>query len=340
VAANHALAGVLRALYPTAFAGYLAGIDELEAEVDDRFGGPADAAVAAAGAFGDAVAGAVLAWSEGDGGAEGYLGGSAGYEPGTGPGAWVPTARNNGPPLPALQPSWGHNRPLVLPDGMACGAPAPPPYSEAPDSGFYAQAREVYDTVSSLDAERRQIALHWSDDPGQTSTPPGHWLDILQQVLATTRPPLDVAAEAYVRLGIAVNDAFITCWSTKYRYDLIRPITYIRRVIDPSWNAERITDPVITPPFPEYTSGHSVVSAAAAMVLSDVLGDAPFVDHTHDRRGFPVRAYASFDAAAREAAISRLYGGIHYRVSIDRGVAQGRCVGARVAALDLGRAPR
>ncbi len=337
VAANHALASVLRGLYPTAFADYLAAVDELERRIDARFSPGVDGAtLARSQRFGDEVGAAVLAWSEGDGGAEGYLGGTRGFVPDTGPGAWVPTPRNNGPPLPPLQPTWGSNRPLILPSGEACPAPPPPTYSEAPGSVFYAQARDVYDTVRGLTPDQRAIALFWSDDPGQTSTPPGHWLAILTQTVRQSGASARIAAEAYARLGIAENDAFITCWVTKYRYQVIRPITYIQRLIDPSWDVGAITDPVITPPFPEYTSGHSLVSAAAAAVLTAEFGATPFVDRTHDRRGFAPRAYPSFEAAAAEAAISRLYGGIHYRVSIDRGVAQGLCVAQRVLALSFG----
>jgi hypothetical protein len=91
---------------------------------------------------------------------------------------------------------------------------------------------------------------------------------------------LDVAAEAYARVGIAVSDAFMSCWYTKYRYNLVRPLTYIQDVIDPDWNNPRVTDPLVTPPFPEYTSGHSVQSGAAAYVLTDLLGDLAFVPMT------------------------------------------------------------
>ncbi len=110
-------------------------------------------------------------------------------------------------------------------------------------------------------------------------------------------------------------------------------MTYIQRVIDPAWNRDAITDPVVTPPFPEYTSGHSVVSGAAAAALTHVLGPVSFVDRTHEARGLPPRRYASFMEAAAEAALSRLYGGIHYRSAIEQGLAQGACVGERVASL-------
>jgi membrane-associated phospholipid phosphatase len=141
------------------------------------------------------------------------------------------------------------------------------------------------------------------------------------------------AVEAYAKVGIAVTDAFIACWDTKYRYNLLRPVTYIRDQIDPTW-----LPLLATPPFPEYTSGHSVQSGAAFYVLADVFGEnSAFTDRTHEDRGLPPRRFDSFDAAAREAAISRLYGGIHYRPALERGLAQGRCIGEAVTRLPFQR---
>src|SRR5690606_19030531 len=178
------------------------------------------------------------------------------------------------------------------------------------------------------------IALFWSDDPGHTPTPSGHWLSILNQVLVHEEATLDVAAEAYAKLGIAMADAFITCWNTKFAYNVVRPISYIQTVIDPGWNTPDLTDPVMTPPFPEYTSGHSVQSGAAATVLTGLFGDNyAFIDTTHEARGLSSRSFQSFYAAADEAAISRLYGGIHYRSAIELGLEQGKCVGERVLEL-------
>jgi hypothetical protein len=149
---------------------------------------------------------------------------------------------------------------------------------------------------------------------------------------------LSMAAESYAKLGIAVADAFITCWHTKFVYNVMRPITYIQAVIDPAWNNPEMTDPVSTPPFPEYPSGHSVQSGAAAVVLNNLFGvDYHFVDNTHAALGLEPRPFDSFDAAADEAAISRLYGGIHFRSAIENGIVQGKCVGERVLGLRFGR---
>ncbi len=283
---------------------------------------------------GDRVAEAIFAWSATDGGHEGYLSNfPAGYIPPIGPGRWQHT-----PPgfLAALQPTWGTNRTMVPSLAEAAAAAPPIAFSEDPASAFFAEAREVYDTVNSLTDEQLAIARFWSDDPGLTATPAGHSVSILSQLLAAKRANLEVAAEAYARLGIALSDAFVCCWATKYRYHLLRPITYIRAHIDSAWGDPL---PLTTPPFPEHTSGHSVQSAAAR-VLTDLFGPIAFTDHTHDRRGMAPRHFASFDEAAAEAAMSRLYGGIHYRRAIEEGLRQGALVVDAINRLRLTRRGR
>lgn len=326
--ANAALASILRRLFPTATPDDAAALDALEASFVERFRGSVPVGIYRRSvARGRSVADHIFDWSRSDGGHEGYLHNFPPYVPPTGSGLWVPT-----PPasLPALQPFWGSNRPFALTSGRRCDPGGPPSYSEDPSSAFYGEADECYDVVTSLSPTQEEIALFWSDDPGLTSTPPGHSISILTQVMRSQGSTLDVAAEAYAKVGIAVADAFITCWNTKYRFNLLRPVTYIQRVIDPGW-----TPLLATPPFPEYTSGHSVQSAAAAEVLGDLFGKVSFTDHTHDARGLTPRSFGSFVEAAQEAAISRLYGGIHFRTAIELGLKQGRCVGRKVNALGV-----
>lgn len=166
--------------------------------------------------------------------------------------------------------------------------------------------------------------------------PPGHSLAIVNQLLQQEQAGLGLAAETYAKTGIALADAFIGCWQTKYQYNKIRPISYIQLLIDPLWNTPTITDPIVTPPFPEYTSGHSVQSGALAEVLTSLFGNqVAFTDHTNDRRGFLPRSYTSFWSMANEAALSRLYGGIHFRDAIENGLEQGRCIGRQVLALQF-----
>jgi PAP2 superfamily len=330
--ASAALASILRALFPTTPAMNRVAIEELE----HRFSKQARAALPPAVyrrsvKLGADVARHVYEWSKLDGGHEAFLRNFPPYTPPSGPGLWEPT-----PPglLPALQPYWGANRPFVLRSGETCSAVRPPAYSENPCSHFYREAYECYDSVNHLTSDQEAIARFWSDDPGETATAPGHSISILTQVVRALDLPLGSAAEAYAKVGIAVADGFISCWNTKYRFNLLRPVTYVRRLINPSW-----TPLLITPPFPEYTSGHSVQSGAAAQVLTDLFGPIAFIDRTHERTGLAPRSFGSFIDAAHEAAISRLYGGIHFRAACERGVEQGICVGKRVSALP-GRAPR
>lgn len=279
-------------------------------------------------AYGQAIAAHIAAWAEADGGAQvKNLGFPPAYPAADGPGDWVPTNSQSLQQTPLL-PGWGENRPFAMPSNAACDLPFPPAYSEDAASTFYAQARETYDVARALTDEQKLIARFWSDDPMLSPTPPGHWIHIALSLIETNDLDQRRSVDLMARLGIAMADAFIACWRTKYDHDLLRPVTYINRVIDKDWKPL-----LITPPFPEYPSGHSSQSGAAAEVLTAIFGDMAFDDDTHADDGLPVRHFANFRAAAAEAAISRLYGGIHFRAAIDRGLDQGRCVAAHVAAL-------
>ena len=323
--ANAALASILRDLFPTAPAEQQAAIAALEASYE---GTAAPGVLTRSVRRGREVAAAIFEWTKTDGGHEGYLRNFPPYHPPVGSGLWVRT-----PPgfFPALQPFWGSNRCLSIPGGGECPPGDHPVYSEDPSSAFYAEALEVYETATAPTPEQLEIARFWSDDPGQTATPPGHSIAITTQVLRREEASLATAAEAYARVGAAVSDAFVACWHQKYVYNLLRPVSYLRRLFDPNWLSA-----LVTPPFPEYPSGHSVQSGAAFQVLTDLFGSSyAFVDHTHDRRDLPPRSFSSFFEAAEEAAISRLYGGIHFRAAIDNGVEQGKCIGRAVSALAL-----
>ena len=324
--ANTALASMARGLFPTAPSPLQTQINELEA----RLQGDAPPGILMRSIDrGRAVAAAVDAWSRADGGHEGYLRNfPTDFVPPEGEGLWVPT-----PPgfLRALQPYWGRNRCNVLESADSVDPGPPPTFSTDPGSALFREAYEVYQTVNGLTAEQLEIALFWADDPG-TATPAGHSASVATQILRSQESSLADAAVAYTRLGLAVCDAFIACWHTKFSYHLLRPITYIRHHIDAGWGNPL---PVTTPPFAEYTSGHSVQSGAAAAVMTATFGTVAFTDHTHDERGLAPRSFSSFQAAADEAAISRMYGGIHYRAAIERGLEQGRRIGTAVAALPL-----
>jgi hypothetical protein len=216
-----------------------------------------------------------------------------------GPGYWVPT-----PPgyLPPLLPRWGEVRPWNIANPVALRPPAPP---RPGDPAFEADLQEVYEVSQNVTPQQREIALFWADGPG-TFTPPGHWEAIALELVRAHALDTVAAARVFAVLNTAEADVFICIWDTKYAYWSLRPVTAIRRWIDPEWS------PLITtPPFPSYVSGHSGTSGAAATVLSAF---------------FPAEA-GQLHAWAAEAAISRLYGGIHFRTDNEVGLALGRSVG-------------
>ena len=331
--ANHAVAGIVRHLFPDAAPMERQMIDDVQRELSRRLGRFCSEPLRRRSRerAGGVVA-EIAEWSRSDGGHHAHRRNvPPDYLPPVGPGLWEPTPPAFGG---ALQPTWGRNRPFVPGIVDPALVEPPHPYSELPGSPFHSEAVEVYDTVNRLTDEQRAIAAFWSDDPGATATPPGHSVSILVQALRATDTGLRRAADVAVRLGVALSDAFICCWETKYRYNVLRPITYVRRQIDPNWGDPL---PLVTPPFPEYTSGHSVQSGAAATVLTERLGELALTDRTHEPRGLPLRDFTSFWEAAEEAAISRVYGGIHYRRAIEQGLAQGVRIGDAANQLRLRR---
>ena len=285
--------------------------------------------VARSQAHGQALAQHVWAWSQSDGGAViDNLGFPRVWALNPEPGHWKPTSTIALQQAPLL-PDWGRNRPFAMPAGTSCPLPPPPEYSEDPGSEFYRQAREVYDISHALTDAHKAIARFWSDDPMLSPTPPGHWVALVLSVIEIEALDGPQTADALMRVGVAVADGFIGCWAAKYDHDLIRPVSYIKAVIDPKWEPL-----LITPPFPEYPSGHSSQSGAAVAVLTAIFGaDYGFVDPTHEADGIAARQYANFGQAAAEAAQSRLYGGIHFRAAVERGLEQGACIGAYSVAL-------
>ena len=224
----------------------------------------------------------------------------------------------------SIQPTWGKNRTFIK--GIyAQTKPADPiPFSKEPNSDFYKQAMEVYEISRDLNFEKHLIAEYWKDDATVTYTPAGHTVHILVNALEKEKSSLDKFAYAYAKTGIALNDAFICCWETKYTTNCIRPITYIQEVID-----KRFKPAFFTPQFPEYTSGHSTQWGASAEILSSIFGNEyAFTDQTDYLRDKLVpRQFKSFEEAAQEASISRIYGGIHFRQACDVGLEQGKRIG-------------
>ena len=280
--------------------------------------------------FGKLMAMAIMTWARTDGGHEAW--GPVRrtrpiFVPPSGSGKWSATPPAFAPPL---LPYWGENRPFVIKKAADCPAPPPPVYSEEVGSAFYKEGMEVYKISTAATQEQRQFALYWADDAGKTPTPAGHWVYITNDLLKARKDSLATAAETFARLNLAMSDAFVAAWYTKYQLNVIRPVTYGQLVIDSNW----VPTLIVTPPFPDYPSGHSVQSAAAALVLEKAFGaNTPFTDNTHNDRGWGPRSFKSFKAAADEAAVSRLYAGIHYRFSIEGGKPQGQCAAKAVLAL-------
>lgn len=253
------------------------------------------------------------------------------------PSRWQPT-----PPsyMDGIEPHWNKIRPFVL-DSASQFKPVPPPaFSLEKESDFYKELEEVYTiseeiTKEGEESEGLKIAQFWDCNPyvsvtrghlmfaTKKITPGAHWMGIAEIAAKNTESSFDETVYAYTKTSIALFDGFISCWDEKYRSNLIRPETLINQHIDENWK------PILqTPPFPEYSSGHSVVSGASATVLTDIFGDNfKFLDDTELPYGLPVRSFSSFNAAAQEAAISRMYGGIHYRAAVENGINQGIQVG-------------
>jgi len=262
------------------------------------------------------------------------------------PGRWQPT-----PPsyMDGVEPHWGEIRTLVMDSASQFKPKAPFPFSTDKNSDFYKQAKETYDvgnlisgklkevetTKSALIPEESSIATFWDCNPYATvtqghmtfakkkNTPDAHWINITKIALKQSNSNFETTVFTFTKTSIGIFESFISCWDEKYRSNVVRPETYINQNIDENWRPQ-----LQTPPFPEYTSGHSVVSTCSSIILTTIFGDNfSYVDNSEFYFGLPDRRFKSFKQAAEEASISRLYGGIHYRAAIENGVVQGTNIG-------------
>jgi hypothetical protein len=248
------------------------------------------------------------------------------------PGDWRET-----PPdyVAGMESHWMKIRPLLIDSAGIYPCSKPPSYNKDKSSEFYKMVSEVYEHSKKLDSTQREIAWFWDDNPNVSEhrghlvtmthkiSPPGHWLNIISQVSEKENSSLFKTTKAYTYASIAMFDGIISCWYEKYKCNLVRPVSYIQEYLDVNW-----TPLIQTPPFPEWTSGHSVLSAAAATVLTDIYGDNyAFSDSTELLFGQPVRSFKSFNEAAWEVSLSRFYAGIHYMNSVTEGNKQGKYIG-------------
>lgn len=283
--------------------------------------------------YGVTVAKAVLAWSKKDNYAQTRS--AAKYTVPNDEGKWIPT-----PPgyFQAVEPHWKTIRTIVMDSCNQFAPPVPCVFGKDPNCAFYKMTKQVQDTTNLLTVEQKAIASFWDCNGfklnvvGHTMyatkamTPGGHWMGITGIICKNKQADFDKTVYTYTTVSFALMDAFIACWDAKYRYNVIRPETVINKYIDPNWK------PFLqTPPFPEYTSGHSIISTAAATVLEHIYGaQTPFRDSTERPWGFPDRSFQTPRQASDEAGLSRFYGGIHYLISVivarDQGVKVGNYV--------------
>lgn len=344
-AVNAAYHAMFKHFYPHVQASHTAAIEQLNQNFNDEFSASVNSEVLDRSvSFGTAVADAIFNWSKTDAaGHEAYLDPRpSSYVPPSGPGLWQPTWPDF---TPALFPYWGQVRTFAM-KADDLNARQPLPWSEDPNSQIYNQAKETQIWVNKIkagqDGEAHWIAEFWSDDfGGVTFTPPGRWIAIANQVVALEKPSLETAVELYAKMGMALCDVGIAVWNSKFKYNYERPIHFIRRNFDPTWESI-MNNPVtgvtgITPEFPAYPSGHSGFGGAAATILTDIFGyNYAFTDYCHQNRsefrGTP-RSFSTFIDMAVENAYSRIPLGVHFRMDCDEGLRQGYLAGHRV--LDL-----
>jgi hypothetical protein len=307
-------------------------VDELKKTVKDAgmpskvFDGSVD--------YANQVADAVMAWSKNDNYAK--IRSASKYTVTNEDGRWVPT-----PPMyaQAIEPHWMEIRPLVLDSCSQFKPIRPPKFDVKNKSGeFYKAVMMVKDCVDSLTPEQKHIADFWDDNAFKLNvnghvmfatkkfSPGGHWMNIVGIIAADKRADFNTTVSAYTETSIALFDAFISCWDEKYRSNYIRPETVINKYLDPEWKPY-----IQTPPFPEYTSGHAVISAAAAEVMTHYFGDnINYTDTSELEFGVPNRSFKSVRQASMEAGMSRVFGGIHFKHSCDVGHDEGVKVGQLV----------
>jgi len=330
--ANAAIAEMNRKLFPTASAANKTQIDNLENTLQANYAAETDdATLQRSIAFGKEVAIRVFAWADADGSANV----NAPYVPQpqfVGPAFWVQSLSSTNslvttpPNNPQATNPYAYQLRLIVP-GVSNGTTLEPPpaYSTVPGSPFFEMVKDVYDKSQALTPAQTAMALYHRDAPGYPGG--GHFVAILSQVLAKAGSMLDVAVLAYAKTGIASFDAVAICFVNKYNYNQVRPINYIRNVLGhQSWNAL-----FNTPGHPEFPSAHAANSAAIATMLTDVLGNNfQFTLHSYDYLGLPARSYNSFNEMAKEMADSRVFAGIHYQASCDKGTWLGNKIGQNI----------
>jgi hypothetical protein len=324
--ANAALASMFKMFLTGLSDADKASIDSMETANYNRFRATTpDDVLARSQAFGRSIAAAIYNWSTTDN----FNLSNAGYiPPPVTPSSWVPTP----PAFATVGPFLKNSRPFLESTLTAIDPPMPVPFSEDTSSQFYKAAKEVYTIGRNLTAAQKATAEWWADAGGSGIGVPApyHPLSIITWVQENQQAKLWQAAEVYAKTGIAIKDGGIITFRSKYHYNLLRPVTYINRLIDSTW-----TSYLPNPPYPEYTSGLAGFYSPMIQVLIREYGDIPVTDDSYDWRGLPARHYNSLSALLEEAAISRLYAGIHYRFTQDATIIYGKKLGNEIADIRL-----
>jgi len=275
--------------------------------------------------FGATIASAINEYAKTDGGVNGNTSNfPSNYFIPSGIGFWKPT----GTQLIPLLPFWGKNRTMVKANSNQI-IPAPLTFSFEKNSDFFQQAKSVYELSKVLTTEQKAIASFFADGTGSI-TPPGHHFNVAKILLVTDKAKLDKVAEVFVKIGITLNDAFISCWKAKYNYFLMRPSTYITQTIDKSWQ------PFLSnPPFPDYASGHSTSAGATVEILESFYGKSVNFEDNTNSPNLPNRKFKSLEDYGQETSNSRVYGGIHYDFSCKKGYESGKIIGKNILALNF-----
>jgi hypothetical protein len=328
--ANAALASMFKQFLAGLSDADKASIDSMELANYNRFkSGTPDAVLTRSQDYGRSIANAIYNWSTSDN----FNLSSVGWVLPVFPGAWVPTPPNFPTPVGAFLKD---SRPFTTYALTATAPPLPYPYSEDPASEFYKAAKDVYDVGRNLTTEQKAIADWWADVGGSgVGVPaPYHNLSIITWVLETQGAKLAQAAENYAKTGIAMKDGPIVVFRGKFQYNLLRPVTYIQK-FDPTWLSY-----LVNPPYPDYPSGLAGLCTPIMQVLIREFGDIPVTDNTYNWRGLPSRHYASISQMVEEAALSRVYAGIHYRFTQYITIDMGRQLGNHIADINLMGSPK
>ncbi|MCC6412266.1 MAG: vanadium-dependent haloperoxidase [Saprospiraceae bacterium] len=264
--------------------------------------------------FADLLADAIIAWAATDNriGMEDLVYTPPAYEPQHWKGSTLGQT--------FMMPFWWTSRTFVIPTYRQCEPEPPYTYSTDPNSAYYKDVEEVYN--ASFDPAKVDIGRYWANNPGLSGSPAGSWIGIANQLVDQYNLDLPTTLRMYVLLSVSTRDAFIAAWYTKYKYNLERPVTYIRDVMGhTNWNS-----PVPTPPYPDYISGTSINAGSSSEILTELFGFKAFEDGQHADKGFGVRSFSNFKEAGIQAYNSRVFGGVHMRKACAKGFEQGECL--------------